>query len=302
MAKQVLVIGGTRFFGIRLVHRLLDAGHRVAIATRGITPDRFGDAVRRIVVDRRDLAAMTAAFADERDYDVVYDQMCYSARDAEISAAVLGGRVGHYVMASTIEVYQPCYGRVRRPFAEADAELDAAYAGLAIPAYAAGKRAAEAALASAPALPGARVRIGHVLGGPEDFTGRLASYVERVCAGAALRHSANAAPTSFIGVEAICALLCWIGERGIRGPINAASHAWSAVELHHRVAAALGRPARTEAVAADPLDAPGALSAFDYAAPYAMTTAHAAELGYAFPTDERWLDDAIDRHVAARAA
>ena len=32
---NILVIGGTRYFGIHMVNKLLEQGHRVTIATRG---------------------------------------------------------------------------------------------------------------------------------------------------------------------------------------------------------------------------------------------------------------------------
>lgn len=35
---NILVIGGTRFFGIPMVNELLAHGHNVTIATRGTTP------------------------------------------------------------------------------------------------------------------------------------------------------------------------------------------------------------------------------------------------------------------------
>lgn len=52
--KKVLVLGGTRFFGKHLVEYLLQAGHDVTIATRGVTEDSFGNEVKRIIVDRED--------------------------------------------------------------------------------------------------------------------------------------------------------------------------------------------------------------------------------------------------------
>ena len=42
---NILVIGGTRFFGIDMVNELLTAGHDVTIATRGKASDSFGDNV-----------------------------------------------------------------------------------------------------------------------------------------------------------------------------------------------------------------------------------------------------------------
>lgn len=46
--KNILILGGTRFFGKRLVRLLLDEGFKVTIATRGNTSDEFGDQVERI--------------------------------------------------------------------------------------------------------------------------------------------------------------------------------------------------------------------------------------------------------------
>jgi len=295
MRKRVLVIGGTRFFGIHLVQRLIDAGHAVTIATRGRAGDPFGDRVRRLHVDRRDPAAMAAAFADIAELDVVFDQMCYRAQDARIATTVLHGRVGRYVMASTIEVYDRSYGAIARPFGEDDAVLDDGTPEVDEPSYADGKRQAEAVLLATDAFPVVCVRIGHVLAGPEDFTGRLQRYVSLARTGTALRHSVPSARTSFIGVAGITAFLAWAGDAAFTGAINAASHAWSAVELHARVAAALGQPARLEPVtAATP---PATLSAFDYAAPYEMHTTRARDAGHTFDPDDRWLDDAILRHA-----
>jgi len=287
MSKETLIIGGTRLFGVALVRRCLAAGHRVALATRGRAADPFGDRVRRIVVDRSDRAAMTAAFAGAR-YDLVYDQVCYTARDAAIAVDVFAGRAVRYVMASTIEVYRPLLGRGRAPFVEDDAALTA----IDDDTYGTGKRQAEALLA---ALPAVRVRIGHVLAGPEDFTGRLASYVQLARTGAPLRHAATSAPTSFIGVDAISALLAWLGDHDFVGALNAAGHAWSAVELQRRVATVLGVPARFQPIEA--ASEPGALSPFDYAAPYTMSTARLDALGYPAAPSTDWLDDAIRRHA-----
>ena len=46
---KVLVIGGTRFFGIHMVNELLSKGHEVTIATRGNAMDGYGSRVSRII-------------------------------------------------------------------------------------------------------------------------------------------------------------------------------------------------------------------------------------------------------------
>lgn len=45
---------GNKIFGKHLVEALLQEGHDVTIATRGITEDSFGSAVKRLIVDRED--------------------------------------------------------------------------------------------------------------------------------------------------------------------------------------------------------------------------------------------------------
>ena len=40
---NILVIGGTRYFGIHMVNKLLEQGHDITIATRGKTPDSYDE-------------------------------------------------------------------------------------------------------------------------------------------------------------------------------------------------------------------------------------------------------------------
>jgi len=105
MPKNILVIGGTRFFGKLLVQRLVRAGHQVTIASRAYAPDPFGAHITRVRVDRRNEQAMQTAFGDKH-FDIVYDQMCHSPLDAAISSRVFKGKVGRYIMTSTVDVYR----------------------------------------------------------------------------------------------------------------------------------------------------------------------------------------------------
>jgi len=303
LGKNILIIGGTRFFGRRLVRRLLDAGERVTIATRGRTADGFGDRVARIVVDRRDRAALQAAIAG-RTFDVVFDQMCYTPLDARIAADVFAGRAGHYVMTSTIEVYQPLCGRHAGPFPESDLPEreedaldhdgrwhDAAWAEAR---YGDGKRRAEAVLARDGRLAFAAARIGHVLGGPEDFTGRLAAHVRAARAGRPLAAGATGhGASSFIDPEGAAAFLQWVGGRGFVGAINAACDGGlDAATLHRIVESTLGLTPST----AD--DAVAWRSPFGYAARFEMDTSRARALGHVFGPVDAWLPEtilAIDR-------
>jgi nucleoside-diphosphate-sugar epimerase len=304
MPKNILVIGGTRYFGKLLVQRLLRAGHRVTIATRGYAPDPFGERISRIRVDHRNEHAMRNAFR-ELSFDVIYDQMCYSPLDAAISVRVFAGKVKRYVMTSTIDAYRelaPQAAALRESdLAVLAQRIDTAYPwhdpARAIDCYVSGKVQAEAYLERDGSLPLATVRLAHILGGPEDFTGRLAHYVDLVRLRGTLRYANAAAKVSFMEAQEAADFLLWTGMQDFRGPVNAASDGpLSAFDLHARVAAVLDETPRAVKVAPE---LPGVLSPFDFATPLALDTSRAKALGYRFGHTSEWLEDAIRHHDLA---
>ncbi len=187
---DILVVGGTRFVGYLLVWRLLAAGHRVTLFNRGTIPDPWGDRVERLHGDRTtgDFARLLAG----RSFDAAVDFAAYAASDVREAAAVLGGRVGHYVFISSGQVYlvrDDC----PRPAREAD------YDGPLLPRpagsddaaqwdYGMGKRACEDALAEAwshEGFPATRLRI-PIVHGERDYSRRLESYLWRLFDGGPL--------------------------------------------------------------------------------------------------------------------
>ncbi len=77
---NILVIGGTRFFGIHMVNELLIAGYDVTIATRGKASDSFGDKVKRIFLERTKEESVREALSGTH-YDVVIDKIAYCSND-----------------------------------------------------------------------------------------------------------------------------------------------------------------------------------------------------------------------------
>jgi nucleoside-diphosphate-sugar epimerase len=307
MSKNILVIGGTRYIGKLLVQRLLRAGHRVTIATRGYAPDPFGERIARVRVDRRNETAMRNAFARLGPFDIVYDQMCYNPLDAAIAVRTFAGRVGRYVMASTIDAYRALGHDHGRKLVEADLAVEAQPIDTTYPwhdpcrateCYVAGKVQAEAYLVRDGSLPLVTPRLAHVLGGPEDFTSRLAHYVELARVGGVLDYSNADAALSFMPLQGAADFLVWVGMQDFTGPVNAACEgALSAAGLYDRIGAVLDTPVRMRHVV--PPAAPGRLSPFDV--PYAMVldTSRAQELGYRFGHSDDWIDDTIQLHDLA---
>ncbi|HTT72398.1 MAG TPA: NAD-dependent epimerase/dehydratase family protein, partial [Anaeromyxobacteraceae bacterium] len=187
---RVLVIGGTRFVGYLLVARLVAAGHRVTLLNRGTRGDPFGGRVERLLADRTQ-----GAFAEAlsgRDFDAAVDFAAYTGEDGRGVVRVLGGRVGHYVMISSGQVYL-----VRAPGpvpARAAREADFDGPVMAPPAsepdlgewrYGMEKRACEEALEEGFAslrFPATRLRIPMVNGERDPFR-RLESYLWRLLDG-----------------------------------------------------------------------------------------------------------------------
>ncbi|PQO98201.1 hypothetical protein C5614_12655 [Massilia phosphatilytica] len=307
MSKNILVIGGTRYIGKLLVQRLLRAGHRVTIATRGYAPDPFGDRLARVRVDRRNETAMRNAFAHLGPFDIVYDQMCYNPLDAAIAVRTFAGKVGRYVMASTIDAYRALGYDHADSLRESDLAVEAQPIDTGYPwhdpcrateCYVAGKVQAEAYLVRDGSLPLVTPRLAHVLGGPEDFTGRLAHYVELARVNGVLEYSNPHAVLSFMPLQGAADFLVWVGMQEFTGPVNAASDgALSAKSLYERVGAVLDTPVRMRQRV--PPAEMGRLSPFDVPGAMVLDTARAKALGYRFGHCDDWIDDTIQLHDLA---
>ena len=101
---KILVIGGTRFFGIHMVNELLAKGHDVTIATRGNASDEYGDRVRRIIIERTNEDSMKNAF-NGRHYDVVIDKIAYCSNDIKYVMEAVD--CDKYIHMSSTSVYEP---------------------------------------------------------------------------------------------------------------------------------------------------------------------------------------------------
>ncbi len=189
---KILVIGGNRFMGRSLVWRLLFAGHQVTLVNRGRLADPFGARVTRLVADRSSDAFDQALSegSTAASFDRVIDFAAFTGAEIERAARVLGGRVGHYVMISTGQVYLVREG-CPTPAREGDYD-GPVMAAPPTPAdhedweYGVGKRAAEDALVTASAaLPSTRLRI-PMVNGEGDPKRRLEAYLWRLLDGGPL--------------------------------------------------------------------------------------------------------------------
>ncbi len=101
---KILVMGGTQFNGLALVHELVRSGHDVTICNRGVTKAALPRSVGRLVADRTDAKALGDALRGH-DWDCVYDISAYRPEDVQRMTGLLHGQTGHYIFASSTVIY-----------------------------------------------------------------------------------------------------------------------------------------------------------------------------------------------------
>lgn len=216
---KALVIGGNRFFGKRLVHQLLADGTQVTVLNRGNTVDDFGDRVQRIHLDRQTLRHDHPALEDF-NWDIVYDQVCYDANEAQGACEAFHGRAGLYVFTSSLSVYRSGAAIQESSFDPKSYRFDEIISSEQN--YSEGKRQAEAVFFSKAAFPVIAVRFPIVLG-PDDYTKRLLFHITCVKEQRPIFFPNIDAKISFIqSADAASFLASLVGAKD-SGPINCGS-------------------------------------------------------------------------------
>lgn len=283
--KKVLVLGGTRFFGKRLVHLLAASGADVTVATRGLSTVDLPPEVKRLTLDRDEREWLAAA--GEQDWDIVYDNICYSAQNALDACEVFRGRAGKYVLTSTLSVYDFSEEALK----EEDFQPDS-YEIRVLPrekvTYQEGKRQAEAVFFQRGSFPVAAVRFPIVLA-EDDYTKRLHFHVEHIQQGRPIGMERPESIMNFIHAQEAAEFLQWVGESSLTGPVNACSAgSISQQQLMDLVAGIVGKPVQLvrEKEAAD-------FSPFAFPASFYMNHDKAKAAGFPFWSLNEWLPQLV---------
>ncbi|MEK6323519.1 MAG: NAD-dependent epimerase/dehydratase family protein [Acidobacteriota bacterium] len=105
---KVLIIGGTRFIGVRVVRRLIEEGNDVTVFHRGHSKSEIPTSVNHLLGERAALSSFASEFARIAP-DVVLDMICYNEQEAETLMRIFRGVARRVVVASSMDVYQ-AYG------------------------------------------------------------------------------------------------------------------------------------------------------------------------------------------------
>ncbi|MCL2092682.1 MAG: NAD-dependent epimerase/dehydratase family protein [Treponema sp.] len=220
--KRILVLGGTGFFGIHMVKRLLSLGHHITIATRGEAPDPFDGQTSHITLDRIDPLSMKKALSGrDGDFDIVIDNLVYCSNDIKLVLDVI--QPPRYVYTSTIAVYDE---DLRMGMKES--HFDPLSGNLvwcdreSLP-YGDRKRAAERAVFQTYShIPCAAARLPYVIG-QDDYTDRLFLYVDHVVNEKPMFINNIDQRIGYIFSDAAGHFLADLALLDFKGPINAAN-------------------------------------------------------------------------------
>ncbi len=285
---KILVIGGTRFFGIHTVNALVEKCHDVTIATRWNTPDSYGDKVKRICVERTDVQSLKEQLGGTY-YDVVIDKLAYCSNDIKNVLEVID--CGKYIHMSSTAVYNPKHvNTVEEDFEGEAGEL--IWCNRDTYPYDEIKRQAEYALwQQYPDRNWVAVRYPFVIGG-DDYTNRLEFYVEHVMKGLPMYIDNIDAQMSFIRSDEAGKFMAYLIDKDFTGAVNGASQGTISIrEIIHYVE----EKTSTKAI----LSKDGEPAPYNGEPPYSISTKKAESLGYTFTDLKDWIYELLDEYIEA---
>lgn len=185
---RVLVIGGSYFYGRVFVMEACGGqeNYEITLLNRGTySMESFG--VTQVTGDRHDADVLVAC---SQDYDAVIDFCAYAAGDVAAVLEHLPGRIGQYVLISTVDVYERGGGSVKTEEHALEYRQFPGEAG----AYIAGKVSVEEELRKLCAqrnIPYTVLRPS-ILYGPYNYAPRESAYIRMILFNHALPHFTDA--------------------------------------------------------------------------------------------------------------
>lgn len=289
---KILIIGGSRFFGRRLVHLLAKSDHEVTVFNRGSRP--FLDPPANLTQwhgDRNDPARL-AEVIRACHWDVIYDQICYHATQALSLAEICRSCTQRVIFTSTQAVYPTPKVALREdefdPFVYRFQRI-----ALSVQNYGEAKRQCEAILHQK--LPNLAVSVRFpVVVGMDDYTQRLAWHVGAVYRRAPVYHPNLGAQISLLHAQDAAQALCFLANRPELGAFNVSPpDAMTIQQLIDRIASVVGVPPTFSASVSNAQQ-----SVLNWKNSCTMDARRIQQLGFSVTPMQTWLD-ALVRDILA---
>ena len=283
---KILVLGGTRFFGIPMVEELIQQGHEVTIATRQTTKDNLGDAVQRIQIERTDPIQMEQAFKGKH-FDVVYDKIAYCSNDIKNIMDVID--CDKYIYMSSTAVYEPKKMDTKEENFDAMGK-ELIWCNRADFPYDEIKRQAECALwQKYDDRNWIAVRYPFVIG-KDDYTKRMLFYVEHTMKSIPMKVDNQDVQMGYIRSDEAGKFMAFLADKKVQGAINGSSK--GTISLRE-IIDYVERKTGSKAVFLDTGDE----APYNGETEYSINTDKAETLGFQFTNLKDWIYDLIDYYI-----
>lgn len=283
---KILVIGGTRFFGIHMVNELLANGHDVTVATRGKASDKYGNKVKRIVLERTNEESVRNALSGTH-YDVIIDKIAYCSNDIRYVLDVVD--CDKYIHMSSTSVYNPKHINT----IESDFDgfsTDFVWCDRFAFPYEQIKRQAEYALWQKYSDRNwIAVRYPFAIG-KDDYTKRLLFYVEHIIKSIPMNVDNLDYQMSFIRSDEAGKFMAFLVDKDTTGAINGSAEGTISIkEILDYVEKKTGKRA---IIAKDGDNAP-----YNGEPEYSINTEKANTLGFKFSVLQDWIYELLDYYI-----
>ena len=283
---KILVLGGTRFFGIPMVEELIQQGHEVTIATRQTSKDNLGDAVQRIQIERTDPIHMEQAFKGKH-FDVVYDKIAYCSNDIKNIMDVID--CDKYIYMSSTAVYEPKKMDTKEENFDAMGK-ELIWCNRADFPYDEIKRQAECALwQKYDDRNWIAVRYPFVIG-KDDYTKRMLFYVEHTMKSIPMKVDNQDVQMGYIRSDEAGKFMAFLADKKVQGAINGSSK--GTISLRE-IIDYVERKTGSKAVFLDTGDE----APYNGEPEYSINTDKAETLGFQFTNLKDWIYDLIDYYI-----
>jgi len=282
---KLLILGGTRFFGIHLVHELLNKGYDVTITTHGRATDYFGDRLNRLIVERTSPESLHSQLSNSY-YDVTCDNLAYCSND--VKYLLDNARFGRYVMTSSASVYAEKLNTVEEDFDPLTYLLK--WCNCSDYSFDEIKRQSECALFQVySGCNAVAVRYPYVIG-EDDYTKCLYFYVVHIVKQIPMHIDNLDEPLGFIRSTEARAFHARLVDQAFTGPINGSSE-WS-ISLREIPNFVERRTNTTAAISVDDESAP-----YNGGNAFSLRTILAVSLGYHFSSLRNWIFQLLDTYI-----
>lgn len=283
---KILIIGGTRFFGIHMVNELLAKGHDITIATRGKAVDDYGNKVKRIILDRTNETSMKNALGN-RHYDVVIDKIAYCSNDIKYVMEAVD--CDKYIYMSSTAVYESLHINI----------MESDFNGIskklvwcnrdAFP-YEEIKRQAEYVLWQVYSDKNwIAVRYPFVIG-KDDYTKRLLFYVEHTMKSIPMNIDNLDYQIGFIRSDEAGKFMAFLVDKDFRGAVNGSAR--GTISIKEIIEYVENKTGTTAIIDNSGEDAP-----YNGVAEYSINTDKAEALGFRFSALQDWIYELLDYYI-----